>query len=89
MVLQGTERRRRPPIVVDGAPPIERLTIEALHVLDAARSWDADPERFGNALRAPRLGWAGLFEAAASTGLEPRRILSAMVGGDGRLVFLA
>lgn len=89
MVLQNTEHRRRPPIVVEGAPPIDHITAKALSVLDAAKAWDAEPEKFGNALRAPRLGWAGLFEAAAATGVEPCPMPSAMVGGDGRLVFLA
>lgn len=89
MVLQDTEHRRRPPIVIEAASPVDHLTVQALQVLDAAKIWDADAERFGNVLRAPRLGWAGLFEAAAATGVEPRPILSAMVDRDGRLVFLA
>ena len=89
MVLQSTERRRRPPIVVEPAPPVDRLSVEVVQVLDAAKSWDADPEKFGSVLRAPRLGWAGLFEAAASIGLEPRRLQPMIVDVDGLPAVLA
>lgn len=88
VVLQSTERRSRPPILVEPATAVDQFTVEVLQVLDAARIWDTDLDKFSNILRAPRLRWEGLFGAAASTGVQPRRELSVMVGPNGLLVDL-
>lgn len=83
MVLQRTERRRRPPILVEPAPADDHLAPGVLRVLVAANDWDAHAEQFGADLRAPRLRWAGLFRLAASTGVTPARAPSVAVGHDG------
>lgn len=79
MVLQRTERRRRPPILVEPAYPIGDLSPAVKLVLEAARAWDADPDRFGSGLNPPRRGWVDLFATIGRSGLAPRHPLSLLI----------